>query len=123
LNFWWDGLDFIRVDSDFGESRWSLGRRPSSSERRRRERTLTLCYDQDCQRAAHSSFNSINRLQNASTYAFALGMYRVRSSPACRTERMRSPKQPGPQGNAQNRWHKPKRIKDFELRLVRQLFL
>ena len=31
---------------------------------------------------------------------FALGMCRVRSSPACRTERQRSPEQPGPEGNA-----------------------
>ena len=30
----------------------------------------------------------------------ALGMCRVRSSPACRTERKRSPEQPGPKGNA-----------------------
>ena len=72
-----------------GKSRWSLGRRPSSSERRRRERTLTPCYDQHCQQAARSGYRS------------ALGMCRVRSSPACRTERMRSLEQPGPKGNAQ----------------------
>ena len=34
-------------------------------------------------------------------HCVALGMCRVRSSPACRTERMRSPEEPGPKGNAQ----------------------
>jgi len=34
-------------------------------------------------------------------FVFALGMCRVRRSPACRTERKRSPEQPGPKGNAQ----------------------
>jgi hypothetical protein len=29
-----------QIDESHGKSRWSLGRRPSSSERRRRERTL-----------------------------------------------------------------------------------
>ena len=46
-----DDLAGGQFETNHGKSRWSLGRRPSSSERRRRERTLTPWYDENCQRA------------------------------------------------------------------------
>jgi len=52
-------------------------------------RRVTPWYNPNCQRAARSVHRS------------ALGMCRVRSSPACRTERQRSLERPGPKGNAQ----------------------